>query len=234
MYLESTFRDNPFLPKDYVASLEALYIRNPNKARIFCDNLWGVDVEGLVFKNAKFETIDVEALLKDKAIEVRVGSDAGVVDASTIVVSLYDKRTQTIYAINEWYQRGATLDDHYNAIQKLGLNRTKIMVDSADTRLIRYLQSKKVNAQPVIKGKGSVENRIDYLLNCNIVIDEKLCPNTAMEFQNFSWIKDKQTSKYTEKTTHEWSHTVDALSYAYNDLYKLKGGTFNKGTFKGL
>ena len=228
LYLESTFRDNPFLPKEYVESLESLYVRNPNKARIFCDNLWGVDVEGVVFKNAKYEEIDANALLKDRAIEVRIGSDSGVVDPSTIVVSLFDRRTQTIYVINEWYLRGATLDDHYNAIEKLGLLRNKIMVDSADTRLIKYLQSKRVNAVPVVKGKGSVEARIDYLLNCNIVIDPKKCPNTTMEFQNFSWIKDKQTSKYTEKTTHEWAHTVDALSYAYNDLYSGRASSFVK------
>ena len=43
-----------------------------------------------------------------------------------------------------------------------------------------------------------------------------------MEFENFSWVKDKQTGKYTEKTTHEWSHYIDGLSYAYNDIYMAK------------
>ena len=232
LYTTSTYRDNPFLPQSYIDSIETLCKRNPNKARVYAEGMWAVDLEGVVFKNAKYEEIDANALLKDRAIEVRIGSDSGVVDPSTIVVSLFDRRTQTIYVINEWYLRGATLDDHYNAIEKLGLLRNKIMVDSADTRLIKYLQSKRVNAVPVVKGKGSVEARIDYLLNCNIVIDPKKCPNTTMEFQNFSWVKDKQTSKYTEKTTHEWSHTVDALSYAYNDLYSGRASSFVKP--KGL
>lgn len=220
LYLQSTFRDNPFLPESNIQDLLSLYRRNPNKARIFCDNEWGIDVDGLVFgKNTTFETIDVNSLLKNRDIEIRVGSDSGQIDPSTIVVSLYDKKTNTIYVINEWYQRGATLDEHYNAIMNLGIFKQKIVVDSADTRLINYLKSKGVRAVPTVKGRGSVEARIDYLLNCNIIIDEEKCPNTAAEFQNFSWIKDKQTSKYTEKTTHEWSHTVDALCYAYNDLY---------------
>ena len=235
LYITSTYRDNPFLPQSYIESIEALCLRNPNKARIYAEGQWGTDIEGLVFgRNTKFQSIDVEKLLKDRSIEVRVGSDSGQIDPSTIVVSLYDKRNQTIYVVNEWYLRGATLDDHYNAIVNLGLLKTKIVVDSADTRLINYLKSKRVNAVPTIKGKGSVEARIDYLLNSTIIIDEERCPNTAMEFQNFSWIKDKQTSKYTEKTTHEWSHTIDALSYAYNDLYTAKKVTFINKSSLGL
>ena len=235
LYIKSTYRDNPFLPQSYIDSIESLVERNPNKSRIYAEGLWGVDLEGLVFgRNTKFEKLDVESLLKDRRLEVRVGSDSGVIDPSTIVVSLYDKVSQTIYVIDEWYLRGATLDDHYNAIEKLGLLKTKIVVDSADTRLINYLKSKKVNAVPTIKGKNSVEARIDYLLNSTIIIDEERCPNTAMEFQNFSWIKDKQTSKYTEKTTHEWSHTVDALCYAYNDLYSKKTVTVSSKSKYGF
>ena len=220
LYLKSTYKDNPFLPQSYIDSIESLVKRNPNKSRIFAEGQWGVDISGLVFgRNTEYVKLDVTELLKNRSLELRVGSDAGVIDPSTIAVTLFDKETKTIYVIGEWYLRGATLDDHYNAIENLGLLKTKIMVDSADARLVKYLQSRKVNAVPVVKGKGSVEARIDYLLNCNIKIDEELTPNIAAEFQNFSWIKDKQTSKYTEKTTHEWSHTVDALSYAYNDLY---------------
>lgn len=40
-----------------------------------------------------------------------------------------------------------------------------------------------------------------------------------MELSNFSYEKDKKTGKYTEKTTHEFSHSIDALGYAYSDLY---------------
>ena len=35
--------------EEYIEALEELYVRNPQKARIFCDGEWGVDAEGLVF-----------------------------------------------------------------------------------------------------------------------------------------------------------------------------------------
>ena len=40
-----------------------------------------------------------------------------------------------------------------------------------------------------------------------------------MELENFSYIKSKQTGEWTEDTTHEFSHTIDACRYAYCDIY---------------
>jgi phage terminase large subunit len=223
-YDKSTYKDNPFLSKDYVEALEDLYRTNPNKARIFCYGFWGVDVEGLVFgRNTQFvKDLDVNELLKNPKLEVRVGSDSGVIDASTIAVSLWDKENKIIYVIDEWYARCATLDEHYQAIIDLGLEKQRIFVDSADTRLIQFLKSKGINAVPTKKGAGSVEKRIDFLLNHQIIVLTDRCSSATAEFQNFSWIKDKQTGAFTERTTHEWSHYIDGLSYAYNDIYMAK------------
>ena len=46
-----------------------------------------------------------------------------------------------------------------------------------------------------------------------------------MELENFSYIKSKQTGEWTEDTTHEFSHAIDAARYGYSDIYtqtKLK------------
>ena len=222
-YDKSTYRDNPFLSQDYIDALEDLQRTNPNKFRIFGLGEWGVDMDGLVFKNVEFvKDVDVSTLLKNPKLEIRCGSDAGVIDASTIAVSLWDKENKIIYVIGEWYQRGATLDEHYQAIIDLGLAKQRIYVDSADTRLIQFLKSKGIHAEPTKKGAGSVEKRIDFLLNHKIIVLSDRCPNATVEFQNFSWIKDKQTGKFSERTTHEWSHYIDGLSYSYNDIYMAK------------
>ena len=160
-------------------------------------------MDGLVFKNVEFvKDVDVSTLLKNPKLEIRCGSDAGVIDASTIAVSLWDKENKIIYVIGEWYMRGATLDEHYDAIVDLGIQKQRIFVDSADTRLIQFLKSKGINAEPTKKGAGSVEKRIDFLLNHKIIVLSDKVPHGTMEFQNFSWIKDKQTGKFSERTTH--------------------------------
>ena len=68
-----------------------------------------------------------------------------------------------------------------------------------------------------------------FLQDHYIIVHPK-CRNFITELENFSYIKSKQTGEFTEDTTHEWSHAIDACRYAYSDIYtnkKLK--TLHKG-----
>lgn len=220
-YHLSTYKDNKFLPQSYVDELEELITRNPAKAEVFVFNRWGNDPSGRVFKNVEFLTnYDYRDLLKDREWEVRCGMDIGSVDPTTISVSLFNERTQELYLIHEYYQRGATLDEMYEAIMKLEIQKQKIYVDSASPQVISYLKSKGINAQPCIKGSGSVEARITYLQNLKIYVLEDNCPNGATEARNFVYLKDKTTGKYSDKTDHAYSHLIcDALGYSICDIY---------------
>ncbi|MBQ0099118.1 MAG: phage terminase large subunit [Firmicutes bacterium] len=105
VFIHSTYKDNPFLEKSYVEALEELYKRNPQKARIYCDGEWGIESDGLVFQNWEEKEFD-EMALASAGLELRVGSDLGFVDATTIVCSLYDKQNATIYIYDEFYKSG--------------------------------------------------------------------------------------------------------------------------------
>ena len=218
LYVKSTYLDNPFLPQEYVASLEELTVRNPRKAEVFVFGHWGVDAEGLVFTNWAETPFDVLSLASTLGIEHRVGLDVGYTDPTAIVDTLYDRTNNTIYVINEWYKNGQTLDQIATAIQKMNLAKTKIYCDSADPRLIDFLRRKGIPAYPCVKGQGSVDARIAFLQNNKIEILPK-CQAVIDELGNFAYIKDKKTDKYTDKTTHEWSHAIDAMGYAYSDIY---------------
>lgn len=218
LYLHSTYKDNPFLSKDYIQSLDELYERNPAKARIFCDGEWGVDAEGLVFQNFKIQ--DFSALeLAQNGLQHRCGMDFGYVDPSVIVSSLYDEKNHTIYVYNEFYKSGCQLDDLLEALNNMHLSKTKIFMDSAEPRSIEFFKKNGIPAYPCIKGQDSVKARISFLQNNQIIIHPS-CKNVIAEFENFSYIKDKRTDRLTEKMTHEWSHSIDALGYAYSDIYK--------------
>lgn len=226
-YIHSTYKDNPFLNDEYIRELEEMYTRNPARARIFCDGEWGVDSEGLVITNWKQEEFDAMELAS-KGYEHRVGMDLGWIDKSAIIDSLYDRDNKTIYVFNEFYKSGCQLSELAKAIYDMNLHKTKIFVDAAEPRSIQYFKSEGIRAEACAKGKDSVKAGLMFLQDHLIVVHPK-CKNFITELENFSYIKSKQTGEWTEDTTHEWSHAIDACRYGYSDIYtnnKLK--TMNK------
>lgn len=227
IYTHSTFRDNPFLNKEYVAALEEMYERNPSKARVFCDGEWGVDSEGLVITNWRKEAFDAMELAA-RGYEHRVGMDLGWVDKSAIIDTLYDRENKTIYVFNEFYKSGCQLSELAAAIRNMNLAKSKIYVDAAEPRSIQFFKNEGINAYPCAKGKDSVKAGIMFLQD-NLIVVHPSCQNFIMELENFSYIKSKQTGEWTEQTTHEWSHAIDACRYGYSDIYTNKQlKTFSK------
>lgn len=217
VFIHSTYKDNPFLNADYIAELEELYIRNPAKARIFCDGEWGVDTAGLVITNWKQEEFDPMALAAS-GLEHRVGMDLGWIDKSAIIDSLYDKENHIIYVFNEFYKSGCQLSELATAIRDMNLHKSKIFVDAAEPRSIQYFKNKGLNTVPASKGKDSVKAGLMFLQD-NLIVVHPRCKNFIMELSNFSYIKSKQTGEWTDSTTHEFSHAIDACRYGYSDIY---------------
>ena len=227
LYTHSTYKDNPFLDEENLEILEEMKIRNPQKYRVYGDGEWGVDADGLVITNWKIEDFDAMALAAS-GLEHRAGLDLGYIDKTAIIDSLYDRENKTIYVFNEFYKSGCQLSDIAAAIGDMNLMKTKVYVDAAEPRSIQYFKQQGIRAEACLKGRDSVKAGIMFLQDSLIIVHPS-CQNLITELENFSYIKSKVTGEYTEDTTHEWSHAIDGLRYAYSDIYtqtKLK--TFNK------
>jgi len=218
-YIHSTYKDNPFLDEENYNALEEMKIRNPAKYRVYGEGKWGTDPEGLVIQNWREEEFDPMELAK--TMEHRAGMDLGWIDKSAIIDTLYDRDNNTIYVFNEFYKSGQQLSDLANAIIDMGLKKSKIRVDSAEPRTIQYFRTQGINAEGATKGTDSVKAGLMFLQDTLIIVHPK-CINFKTELENFSYIKSKQTGEWTEDTTHEWSHAIDACRYAYSDVYMQK------------
>lgn len=216
-FIHSTYKDNPFLPPAYIAELEELYTRNPAKARIFCNGEWGVDAEGLVIQNWRTENFNPMELAA-QGLEHRVGCDLGWIDKTAIIDTLYDREKHIIYVFNEFYKSGCQLSEIAQAMKNMNIGKSKIYVDSAEPRSIQYFRNEGINAVGAQKGKDSVKSGLMFLQD-NLIIVAPGCKNFINELENFSYIKSKQTGEYTEETTHEFSHAIDACRYGYSDIY---------------
>lgn len=218
MILKTTYKDNRFLPAAYIKALEDKINTNPLYYKIYALGEFAV-AEGLVLKNwevREFDHLELAALL-----EHRAGMDLGFTDPSAIMDSLYDGPNKTIYVFNEFYKRGCQLSDLSTALIDMALKKVKVFVDSAEPRSREYFRNKGINAVPCIKGQDSVKAGLMFLQDHKIVVHPR-CPNFIIELENFSYIKSKKTGEWTDETTHEWSHAIDALRYAYSDIYTNK------------
>lgn len=220
VFIHSTYKDNPFLNPEYVQALDEMEIRNPEKYRVYGRGEWGVDSSGLVIKNWKTEAFDAMELAA-AGLEHRAGMDLGWIDKSAIIDTLYDKANHTIYVFNEFYKSGCQPSELAAAIKDMNLAKSKIKVDAAEPRTIQFFRNEGINAEGAAKGKDSVKAGLMFLQD-NLIIVHPKCQNFITELENFSYIKSKQTGEWTEDTTHEWSHAIDACRYAFSDIYTNK------------
>ena len=221
--LHFTFKDNPFLSQAYIDAMEDMRVRNPAKARVYYYGEYGVNPEGLVITNWRCEDFDAMKLAA-AGLEHRVGMDIGYIDPSAVINTLYDRNNKTIYVFEEFYKRGCQLSDLSSAIKDMNIGKTKIFVDAAEPRTIQFFKNENINAVACKKGRDSVKAGLRFLQD-NLIIVHPSCKDFIRELENFSYIKSKQTGEWTEDTTHEFSHAIDAARYAYSDIYtntKLK------------
>lgn len=226
--LHTTYKDNRFLPLSYIAALEDKINTNPTYYKIYVLGEFGT-FEGLVITNWRKEEFDFMELAQ--RLEHRAGIDLGWTDPSAIIDTLYDRNNRTIYVFNEFYKSGQQLSQLAEAIKNMNLARTKLYVDSAEPRSIQYFRNNQINAVAAQKGQDSVKAGLMFLQD-HLIIVHPSCTSFITELENFSYIKSKVTGEYTEETTHEWSHAIDACRYAYSDIYtNRKLSSISKSTF---
>lgn len=226
-YIHSTYKDNIFLSAEYVAALEELYIRNPQKARVFCDGEWGIDADGLVFQNFKVEDFN-HAAIKGQLL---VGLDFGFVnDISALVASIMVEEEKRIYIFKEYGATNKTNADLVNIISALGFNKSVIIADSAEPKSIAEIKAAGIQKiKPCTKGQDSIIHGIQKLQNYEIVIHPS-CTGIITEFENYTWQKDKNTDIYINKPIDDFNHYIDALRYSLQCVgNKLK--TLDKNLF---
>lgn len=227
IYTHSTYKDNPFLSKEYTDSLEELYTRNPQKARVFCDGEWGVDAEGLVFQNWKVQEFDNAEIDG----QLMVGLDFGFVnDISAIVASLLVEKEKRIYIFKEYGATGKTNKDLINIIQSLGFSKSVIIADSAEPKSIAEIKAGGIGKiRACKKGADSIIHGIQQLQNYEIIIHPS-CEGIITELENYTWAKDKNTGLYINKPIDDFNHYIDALRYSLQAItVKLK--TMDKNLF---
>lgn len=216
-FSHSTYLDaKAVLPPQTVLDIESYRYKDPNWWNIYGLGLLG-KIEGLVHPN--FE--QVEELPKGNYF---YGLDFGFTDDPTVLVRNVISG-DALYSEELIYERGLTNDMISRGMDLANVrqNYDEIWADSAEPKSIEEISLKHYNIKPCEKGQGSVQFGIQKV-NQYRQFWTKDSVNCIKEQRNFRYIQDKN-GKFTEKTTHKWSHGMDARRYAVSSHLVRIGGT---------
>lgn len=227
--LHTTYKDNRFLPKDYIEAIESYKETDLAYYKIYALGEFA-SLDKLVFTNWEIGTCG--AAFDDRQrplpqLELLCGLDFGFVnDKTAFTSSLLDQENKIIYLYDAWGSTGMLNNQIADKIIDTGFSKSVIIADSAEPKSIEEIKECGVpKMKPAKKGKGSILSGIQKLKAYKIIINPDL-EEVIEEFSNYSWKKDK-SGEYINEPVDEWNHYIDALRYSLQcSKHKLR--TLNK------
>lgn len=213
--VQTTYKDNRFLPAEYAATLEELAARNPAYYRIYALGEFAT-LDKLVYPHAEKRLISAEETAGKK---FWVGLDFGYVnDPSAIVWGYYDDAERAIYVTGEYVKTGMLNDEIAATIRQIGLQKEIVVADSAEQKSIDELRRAGITRiRPSKKGPDSVKHGVQWIGQCRLVVDER-CTRTIEETENYTWRKDKKTGEYLNDPEDSFNHCLDAMRYGLQSV----------------
>jgi len=213
--LHTTYKDNNFLPQQYIDALKAMEKTNPTYFRIYALGEFCA-LDKLIYPHWRQSTDN-----DTPSGTLIVGLDFGYVnDPSALIVAYADVENKKIFVVDEVYKSGMLNNEIANVIKYKNLQKEIIIADSAEQKSIEEIKRLGISRiRPAVKGQGSILQGIQRLQQFEIIVDSR-CTNTIVELQNYSWQKDKSSGEYTNQPIDTFNHALDALRYAIQAVDK--------------
>lgn len=222
----STYKDNPFIAKEFIEEAEATRERSEQRYR------WEYLGEAIGSGVAPFENLVFRKITDEEIARfdnIRQGNDFGYAnDPLAFVRWHYDKKKRVIYAIDEIYGVKISNRELAERIREKGYQSQMITCDSAEPKSIDELKLQ-LNI-PLVQGakkgpdsRGYGERWLDDL--DAIVIDPERTPNIAREFESADYAVDRDGNP-KPKLEEVNDHTIDATRYAFEDDMRQPGISF--------
>lgn len=197
----TTFRDNPFLPKELVEELERLKDADPNYWQIYGLGERGLS-QDLIYTHYK----TTEEMPEEG--ETVYGLDFGFnVPSALVKVTFNEKKA---YAKEILYETKLTTADLIERLADLGIDRyDEIYCDAAEPKTIEELARHGFNAKPANK---DVTEGIRTVKGTPLFIHQDSV-NLLKELKNYRWKTDRNGNKLDAPVKFN-DHITDALRYA--------------------
>ena len=215
--LHTWYKDNPFLDREYIQTLEKLIEQDETFYRIYALG------EYAALKNKIYSNYTIISELPTNFDEIIYGIDFGYNNPTACLK--IGIRDNDIYVLDELYERYKTNQELIDLLRDFITEpNAQIYCDSAEPQRIEELIRAGYYATPSDK---DVKAGIDFLKRHKIYISEG-CPNTIKEIESYKWREDK-AGNLLEEPVKFMDHTMDALRYAvYTHMHHAGTKIFDK------
>lgn len=210
------YSDNPFFP-------EGLEILRKRDLEIFDYALYSHIWEGAYLKNSKSQIFngryEVREFEPGEKWTMVQGLDWGYSSDPTAMIRAYVV-DECLWIRNEAGGPGIELDDVAKAAAAIpDFHRFATRADSAQPAMISHVKGKGLpRLEPAKKGKGSVEDGIQFIRSFRRVYIHPSCKNTLNEFSTYSWKVDRLSGDVLDVPVDANNHWIDALRYALEPI----------------
>ena len=214
----TSYRNNPYLPKEMIKSIEDLQTKNPKLWKIYGLGEYAANDKAIY----QFEVVD-----DFDAEFVAFGLDWGYGGDELALVAVF-KEGDNLYLEELIYEKGMVMKDIADRLTKLDINKSyEIFCDSSEPRSIEELYRYGFNAKAVKKGPDSIRFGISVLQNYKLHI-LKTSTNLINEMYGYQYATDKHG--YTTDTPEGGlDHLLDAARYV--GMMKLTQKAVRKGNY---
>lgn len=228
--ITTNYMMNEFLSESDIRLYEIMKERYPRRYRIEGLGEWGI-AEGLIFENWHEEDFDIDELIEKNrgkrtargqtAFFQCCGLDFGYTDPTAFVALYADIKDYKLYVYHEMYEIQMENRKIAGELMQDGFGDCVIMADSEDPRTIRELSLLGLHGiRGAKKGSGSVLGGIQKLQDYEIIVHPR-CQHFIESICNYAWKKDRITDKILPEPEHEFSHLMDAMRYATENLQRF-------------
>jgi len=211
-FIKSTYRDNPFLPKEQINEIESYREADPNFWRIYGEGERGHS-EGVIY------THWTTSQGLPNAGQTVFGLDFGYNNPTALVrVTENDKN---LYAEEEIYQSRLTNTDLIGMLKQIVKSHETIYCDAAEPQRIEEIRRAGFKA---VAANKDVKAGIDFIKSRKLFIHQGSA-NLLKEIKSYKFkTKGQKVTNEPEEPLKLNDHAMDAMRYAAISFRKPKSG----------
>lgn len=215
-FITLTYKDNEALDQITVEEIES-HRHNKQWWRVYGEGQLG-EVEGRIYRDWAFiDEVPHEAKI------VRRGLDFGFSNDPAALVDVYKYNGGFIFD-ERFYRKGLSNKAIADYLTNCEEPQTLVFADSAEPKSIDELSMYGIVVVPAQKGKGSVNQGIQYVQDQRVSVTKRSV-NLIKEYRNYMWEFDKDGIQLPKPVDIN-NHCMDAIRYALETyIYANQTGT---------